>query len=126
MSFDNIKTGCVIEYPYLCAREDAEQKTEGFKPRPVAVGVRMPAKVEGGNDAALLFAITSKEPVAGVEAIETPEIEKRRSGLDQDKRLWIILDEYNFDLVVVSYYLDCRFRRKPASDSDLMSASVPI
>jgi hypothetical protein len=38
-------------------------------------------------------------------AIEVPQIEKRRAGLD-DLPLWIILDEYNHDLMEVSYYFE--------------------
>jgi hypothetical protein len=31
-------------------------------------------------------------------------IEKRRAGLDADVRLWIILDEYNSDIIGHSFY----------------------
>ena len=34
------------------------------------------------------------------------EIEKRRTGLDPALRLWIILDEYNTDVVGQSFYLE--------------------
>ncbi|NSY91441.1 hypothetical protein G6L58_13400 [Agrobacterium tumefaciens] len=39
-------------------------------------------------------------------AIEIPAIEKRRAGLDADMRLWIILDEYNSDIIGHSSYLE--------------------
>jgi hypothetical protein len=39
-------------------------------------------------------------------ALEVPEIECKRAGLDADKRLWIILDEYNHDILETSFYLD--------------------
>lgn len=54
----------------------------------------------------MLFAITSKSPDASRYAIEIPETEKRRAGLDGDMRLWIILDEYNTDDVGRSFYLE--------------------
>ncbi|MBU6299627.1 MAG: hypothetical protein KGJ79_13860 [Alphaproteobacteria bacterium] len=42
MSFADFRTGAVIRFPYLWAREAARGETEGRKPRPGAVGVRIP------------------------------------------------------------------------------------
>ena len=103
MSFDDIQTACVIRYPYLWAREAHRGETEGRKERPVAVGVRV---LRPDGDLLLLFPITTKEPEAGRFASEIPLIEKRRAGLDADLRLWIILDEYNTDVVGQSFYLE--------------------
>jgi hypothetical protein len=102
-SFGSIQTACVIRYPYLWAREAAGGETEGRKRRPVTVGVRLP-RVEG--DLLVLFPITSKEPDAGRFAVEIPETEKRRAGLDVGLRLWIIFDEYNTDIIGASFYLE--------------------
>jgi hypothetical protein len=33
-------------------------------------------------------------------------MEKRRAGLDPTRRLWIILDEYNQDVIGQSFYLE--------------------
>lgn len=103
MSYDDIQTACVIRYPYLWVREAQRGETEGRKERPVAVGVRMPRP---DGDLLLLFAITTKEPEPARSACEIPLIEKRRAGLDPDLRLWIILDEYNTDVVGQSFYLE--------------------
>ena len=54
----------------------------------------------------LLFPITTRQPDATRFAHEIPLIEKRRAGLDPDLRLWIILDEYNTDIVGQSFYLE--------------------
>ena len=96
-SFDSIQTACVIRYPYLWAREAARKR------RPVTVGIRLP---RNDGDLLLLFPITSKEPEAGRLAVEIPETEKRRAGLEADLRLWIIFDEYNTDIVGESFYLE--------------------
>ncbi len=106
MSFADIQTGCVLNDPYLWLREQANQETEGRKPRRVAVGVRLAAKTPDAPDRVILFPITSQPPLDGVLAIEIPETEKRRANLDHEKRLWIILDEYNQDLIGQSYYID--------------------
>ena len=36
-------------------------------------------------------------------AAEIPDTEKRRAGLDGDIRLWIVLDEYNQDVIGRSF-----------------------
>ena len=104
MSFNGIVSAAVIRFPYLWANEAQRGETEGRKSRPVAVGVRM-AKPEG-DDVLLLFPITSKAPERGRFAVEIPETEKRRAGLDGDMRLWIILNEYNLDIVGRSFYFE--------------------
>jgi hypothetical protein len=96
MSYDLIHTACVIRYPYLWAREAQQGEAEGRKQRPVAVGVRMPRP---DGDLVLFFPITTKQPEASRLAVEVPAIEKRRAGLDADRRLWIIFDEFNTDII---------------------------
>ena len=103
MSFEQFQTGAVLCYAYLSARQAKAGETEGRKDRPVAVGVRLARK---NGDLILFFPITSKEPEASRFAAEIPPIEKRRAGLDADMRLWLILDEYNTDIVGQSFYLE--------------------
>lgn len=69
----------------------------------MAVGVRIPRAV---GDLALFFPITTKQPEANRFTVEIPAIEKRRAGLDVDLRLWIILDEFNTDILGRSFYLE--------------------
>lgn len=83
--------------------EAGRGETEGRKERPVAVGVRMPRP---DGDLVLFFPITTKQPEASRFAMEVPTIEKRRAGLDADRRLWIIFDEFNTDIVGNSFYLE--------------------
>ena len=104
MKFDQLRTGVVLRYPYLWAREAAGGETEGRKPQPTVVGVRVPKP--NGEDALLLFAITSQPQRPGRLAAEIPEIEKRRAGLDSQIGLWIMLDEYNLDTIGLSFYLE--------------------
>lgn len=103
MSFEDIQTASVIRYPYLWVREAGHGETEGRKYRPVAVGVRI-ARIDG--DMLLLFPVTTKQPEPNRFAAEIPATEKRRAGLDVDLQLWIILDEYNADIVGQSFYLE--------------------
>ncbi|TFF17784.1 hypothetical protein E3C22_23345 [Jiella endophytica] len=103
MSFDAIQTASVIRFSYLWAREAKRGETEGRKRRPVVVGVRL---ARPGGDGLLLFPITSQEPGGDQFAVEIPETEKRLGGLNPALRLWIILDEYNEEIVGKSYYLE--------------------
>ena len=104
MSFEALTTGAVIRFPYLWAREAGQGETEGRKFRPAAVGVRIPKPK--GEDLLFLFPITSQEPARERFAAEIPETEKRRAGLDGNLRLWIVLDEYNQDVIGRSFYLE--------------------
>lgn len=101
--YDSLQTACIIRYPYLWAREAGKGETAGRKDRPVAVGVRMPRP---NGDLMLFFPITTKRPSKDRFFVEIPDIEKRRAGLDADLSLWIILDEYNTDVVGQSFYLE--------------------
>ena len=103
MGFDEIQTACVIRYTYVWSHEAARGETEGRKARPVVVGVRLPRP---DGDGLVLFPITTKEPDAGLFAVEIPDIEKRRGGLETAVRLWIILDDYNEDVIGRSFYLE--------------------
>ncbi|WP_026784727.1 hypothetical protein [Pleomorphomonas koreensis] len=103
MSFEQLQTGVVLRYANLWTRQTKAGETDGRKDRPVAVGVRIARK---SGDLILFFPVTSKEPEASRFAAEIPPIEKRRAGLDADIRLWLILDEYNTDIVGQSFYLE--------------------
>lgn len=102
-SFELVQTACVIRYPYLWAREASHGETDGRKHRPTAVGVRLN---RAGGDLLVLFPITSKAPHSEGLAVEIPDTEKRRAGLDAEMRLWIVFDEFNTDIVGQSFHLE--------------------
>ena len=103
MAFDEIQTGCVIGYQYLWKREALSGQLEGSKRRPVAVAFRVPGKQA---DTLYLLPITTKQPDPSTLSIEVPQIEKRRAGLDPDIRQWIIVQEFNVDLIPGSFVLE--------------------
>lgn len=59
-----------------------------------------------GGDAVVLLPITTQPPVRGRNAVEVPETEKQRAGLEISVRCWIMLDEFNTDVIGKSYYLE--------------------
>lgn len=95
--------GDIWRYPYLWAWQAERGETEGRKPRPVTLVAVIPVRT--GETRLYLLPITGTEPV-DVEAIEIPQTEIRRAGLDGFKRLWIIVDEYNRDILEASFYFD--------------------
>jgi hypothetical protein len=103
MSFDDIQTGCVIEYQCLWRRDALSGQLEGSTRRPAAVALRMKGKQ---SDIIYLTPITTKAPDANTAAIEVPQIEKKRAGLDLDYRQWIIVFKMNADLIPGSVVLE--------------------
>lgn len=53
-----------------------------------------------------LLVITTQPPYADRIALEVSDIERRRAGLSDLKRCWIVVDEYNDDVAEQSWYLE--------------------
>jgi hypothetical protein len=53
----------------------------------------------------VLLAITTQPPQAERIALEIPDIERRRAGIGDLKQSWIVVDEYNHDIVEHSWYI---------------------
>ncbi|MGL4490826.1 MAG: hypothetical protein ACRCU5_15410 [Rhizobiaceae bacterium] len=103
MPFDEIQTGTVVMYQYLWLRESTAGQSDGRKDRPVVVGIRLSRTK---SDFVYFLPITTRPPHADTIAIEVPQIERRRAGLDVDRQQWIILSEYNADKVPGSWILE--------------------
>lgn len=97
------KTGDVISYPYLWRREAENGETEGRKKRPACVAIAITMR---GKAYLYLLPVTSKSPSSGQSAVEIPELERRRVGLDSDRKAWLVVSEYNRDIVGESFYLN--------------------
>lgn len=96
-----ITAGDIYYYPYLWKREGDHGETEGRKPRECAfIAKRVDSK---GDTNLFILAITGSFDGKG-DAIEIPQIEKRRAGLETDKQLWVVIDEYNHDILGKSFY----------------------
>lgn len=95
--------GDVWRYDYLWHRQHEASETEGRKARPVALVAVV--KDKDGKTNLFILPITSSPPAADRFVLEVPQIERRRAGLD-DMPLWVMLDEYNHDLLEGSLYFD--------------------
>jgi hypothetical protein len=97
-----LATGDIVPaYPYLWRREKDKGEDAGRKSRPVCVAIAM-KDAEGLTHLALL-AVTSNEPMRDQTAVELPALEIRRIGLRATKRAWVIVSEYNYDILERSY-----------------------
>lgn len=96
--------GHVLRYPYLWARQAGQGETEGRKQRPCAVILALSSAK--GQTELRLCAITTQPPRRETHAVEVPEIEKRRAGLDGSVALWVIVDEHNLDVFEQSFYIE--------------------
>ena len=102
-----LRSGAIVSYSYLWKWQRERGETEGRKDRPVCVVIAVRGPQDGLTHLALL-AISSRPPQPDQIALEIPEIECRRGGLDDIKCGWIIVSEYNYDIAERSYYLDPR------------------
>src|SRR5438270_9764875 len=100
---DDLRSGAVVNYPYLWRWQRDRGETEGRKDRPVCVVLAV-RRDEFTHLA--LFAISSRAPDGDQIAIEVPEIECKRAGLSEFKRAWITVSEYNYDVAEHSFYLE--------------------
>ena len=109
MTADFPAAGQVFDYHYLWKWQAERGETEGRKKRPSCVVVVVTNQV--GQHVMFIAPITSKVPGSGRAALEIPQTEARRAGLEIDLRLWVILDELNADILETSYTLEERTPR---------------
>jgi hypothetical protein len=100
-----ISTGDVVpSYPYLWLWQRERGEEEGRKDRPICVAVS-----SRGNDGLThlaLLAITGTSPRDDQLAVEIPALEIRRLGLSEFKQAWIVVSEYNYDILERSFSLE--------------------
>jgi len=101
----SIPIGSVLPgYPYLSRWQSDRGETEGRKHRPACVAVSM--RGSDGLTHLALLAITGSPPYADQTAVKLPALEIRRIGLDPGKDAWIIVSEYNYDILERSFSLE--------------------
>lgn len=103
MSASDIRQGVVLVYPYLWHWQAERGETAGRKDRPVCIA--LPLRKDGVTHLFML-AITGTRPNGERAVLEIPEIEKRRAGLKDWKKGWVIIDECNYDIAERSFHLN--------------------
>jgi hypothetical protein len=97
------KTGDVFQYPYLWAWQDQRGETEGRKDRPCCTALVIP--LSNGQHRIYILAITTKQPTDAQNCMAIPRIEVQRAKLSSDKKQWVILDEWNREILETSFYI---------------------
>jgi hypothetical protein len=97
------KQGEVLYYPYLWSWQADRGESEGRKLRPVCLALPLH---KDGRTHLFLLAVTGTAPNPGQATMAIPDIEKRRAGLKAWKEGWVVLDECNYDIAQLSFYLD--------------------
>jgi hypothetical protein len=97
--------GAIVEYPYLWGWQRDQNQLEGDKSRPACLAAVIYDARQDIHHLVIL-AISATPPKSGQRAIEIPELELRRAGLDAFKRGWIAVSEYNYDVLERSYYFE--------------------
>jgi hypothetical protein len=98
--------GTVFHYPYFWY-DDYKNGIENPKNRTTTISIIK--KTINNNSAELthlfLLGITDS-PREGQDCIEIPALEKRRAGLDPLRLAYVVVSEYNYDLLPHSYDYD--------------------
>lgn len=76
------RTGDIWKYPFVWSREASAGETEGRKDRPCAVHIVVTAGDAGS--VVYFLPITTQPPRQGRHAVEVPQTELRRAGLNAD------------------------------------------
>lgn len=100
---ETYSTGDVFDFPYLWAWQDQRGETEGRKDRPCCLA--LVSRLPSGKSRLFLIPITTVPPTADIASVLVPQIEAKRAGLDTHIKQWVILSEWNADVLEDSYYI---------------------
>ena len=97
-------SGAVFAYPYLW-KADAERGLTDSKDRTTCMAVRRDVAGTDGNIIShlLLLGITDRVWI-GQLALEVPDTEKRRAGLNPQRPAFVVVSEYNYDVLPHSWH----------------------
>jgi hypothetical protein len=92
--------GDLWRYDYLWRWQADRGENEGRKPRPVAFVASI--RTDDGKTHLFILPLTTSSPGTDRLFIAVPEIECRRAGLPDAVPVWLMLDEYNYDVLPTS------------------------
>ena len=100
--------GCVFHYPYWW-RSDARRGIENPKNRTTTLAIARKTETREGAVLTHLFLLgITDNPGDSRGAVEIPLIEKRRAGLDPMRAAFVVITEYNYDVLPLSHDYDPR------------------
>lgn len=92
MPLPSPELGLVISYGYLWRTEHERGQEEGVKDRPCVIILAIEER--DGRLMVTVMPVTHSPPSSAEEAVEIPQVTKRRLGLDE-ARSWIVVNEGN-------------------------------
>lgn len=99
------EAGSVFAYPYLWRVE--EGVIDHPKDRTTCLAILKKITTADGTTLVHLFLLgITDHPRPEQDAVEIPETEKRRAGLDPIRPAFIVLSEYNYDVLPLSWWYD--------------------
>lgn len=102
---DRLKSGLVLNYPYLWRWQHQAGQDNAEKDRPACLAIALwhePQKLTH----LVILPIPGTPPFKDRRALEILALELRRAGLSIFKQAWLTVDEYNYDIAERSYHLD--------------------
>jgi hypothetical protein len=94
--------GDLWRYDYLWRWQASAGETEGRKSRPVCFVILI--REREGLTRLLILALTTQPPPKDRIALRIPADEMQLAGLTPDHAIWIVLDEFNHDVLEISSY----------------------
>lgn len=97
-------SGAVFSYPYLW-KADAERGLTDSKDRTTCMAIRRDVAGTGGTVISHLLLLGITDQVwMGQRALEVPDTEKRRAGLNPQRPAFVVVSEYNYDVLPHSWH----------------------
>lgn len=97
-------SGTVFAYPYLWNDDRSKGRTDS-KDRTTCLAIRRDvAGVEGAIVSHLMLLAITDKVWDGQRGLRIPDIEKRRAGLDVQRPAFVVVSEYNYDVLPTSWH----------------------
>lgn len=102
---DRLKSGLVLNYPYLWRWQHERGPDNAEKDHPVCLAIALWHETQKLTHLVIL-PISGTPPFKDRRVLEIPALEIRRSGLSIFKQAWLTIDEYNYDIAERSHHFD--------------------
>ncbi|TFF21771.1 hypothetical protein E3C22_13900 [Jiella endophytica] len=96
-------TGSVFAYPYLWMVEEAKGIRDA-KDRTTCLAIRRDVGGADGTTTHLMLLGITDQLWKGQKAVEVPDTEKRRAGLNPKRPAFVVVSEYNYDVLPHSWH----------------------
>lgn len=101
--------GSIVNYPYLWLREKEAGRDGARKDRTTCILLTVPrVGLDGVSELHLVLMAITDTPRSEDVWVEVSDSEKRKAGLDARRKAYVIVSEYNWDILPYSTDFDPR------------------